>query len=78
MDLEDDFDPNLPQKEFFSLRIEAEFVELVKKRCIDLRKAVSDQIEYPLLEEYDFRNDEIVDNLGIDLKPTTLIRPYQV
>ena len=41
----------------------------VKKRCTDL--------DYPMLEEYDFRNDTINANLEIDLKPSTVIRPYQ-
>lgn len=30
-----------------------------------------------MLEEYDFRNDTLNPNLPIDLKPTTVIRPYQ-
>ena len=30
-----------------------------------------------MLEEYDFRNDHINPNLDIDLKPATMIRPYQ-
>ena len=30
-----------------------------------------------MLEEYDFRNDTINANLEIDLKPSTVIRPYQ-
>ena len=41
----------------------------VKKRC--------NEIEYPMLEEYDFRNDTVNANLEIDLKPSTVIRPYQ-
>ncbi|CDZ98139.1 dna repair helicase rad25 [Phaffia rhodozyma] len=44
-------------------------IENVKKRCKD--------IEYPVLEEYDFRNDQINPDLEIDLKPITVIRPYQ-
>jgi DNA excision repair protein ERCC-3 len=30
-----------------------------------------------MLEEYDFRNDKVNANLDIDLKPSTVIRPYQ-
>jgi len=30
-----------------------------------------------MLEEYDFRNDTVNPNLDIDLKPSTVIRPYQ-
>ncbi|KAF8623708.1 hypothetical protein AX17_007405 [Amanita inopinata Kibby_2008] len=44
-------------------------IDDVKKRCNDL--------EYPMLEEYDFRNDTVNANLDIDLKPATVIRPYQ-
>ncbi|KAJ2750223.1 DNA repair helicase RAD25 [Coemansia pectinata] len=44
-------------------------VENVRKRC--------NEIDYPMLEEYDFRNDTINPNLDIDLKPATTIRPYQ-
>lgn len=44
-------------------------VEIVKRRC--------QEIEYPVLEEYDFRNDQRNTDLEIDLKPLTQIRPYQ-
>ena len=30
-----------------------------------------------MLEEYDFRNDTVNANLDIDLKPSTVILPYQ-
>ncbi|KAI8379595.1 P-loop containing nucleoside triphosphate hydrolase protein [Radiomyces spectabilis] len=52
-----------------SFEIAADHVENIKKRCND--------IDYPMLEEYDFRNDTVNANLEIDLKPTTVIRPYQ-
>jgi DNA excision repair protein ERCC-3 len=41
----------------------------VRRRCKD--------IDLPALEEYDFRNDTINANLDIQLKPMTVIRPYQ-
>lgn len=41
----------------------------VKKRC--------DELGFPVLEEYDFRNDTTNPDLNIDLKPTTVIRLYQ-
>ncbi|KAI0249157.1 DNA repair helicase rad25 [Lactifluus subvellereus] len=44
-------------------------IDDVKKRC--------NELEYPMLEEYDFRNDTVNANLDIDLKPATVIRPYQ-
>ena len=44
-------------------------IEAVKRRCVE--------IDYPMMEEYDFRHDEINPTLEIDLKPTTTIRSYQ-
>ncbi|KAI9651100.1 DNA repair helicase RAD25 [Ciborinia camelliae] len=44
-------------------------VEAVQKRCLELG--------YPVLEEYDFRNDEVNPNLEIDLRPSAQIRHYQ-
>ncbi|CAO3658078.1 unnamed protein product [Rhizopus microsporus] len=64
-DEEDDFG----SEQVHSFEIAAEHVENIKKRCND--------IDYPMLEEYDFRNDTVNANLEIDLKPTTTIRPYQ-
>lgn len=50
-------------------QIKVDEVENVKKRCNDL--------EYPMLQEYDFRADSVNPNLEIALKPATQIRPYQ-
>jgi DNA excision repair protein ERCC-3 len=44
-------------------------VEPVQKRCLELG--------LPVLEEYDFRNDDANANLDIDLKPAAQIRHYQ-
>ncbi|KAL0954646.1 hypothetical protein HGRIS_003598 [Hohenbuehelia grisea] len=52
-----------------SFEINDTMIDDVKKRC--------NELEYPMLEEYDFRNDTINANLDIDLKPATIIRPYQ-
>ncbi|KAH3898950.1 probable DNA repair helicase RAD25 [Saccharomycodes ludwigii] len=52
-----------------SFEIANDSVEIVKKRC--------QEIDYPVLEEYDFRNDHRNPDLNIDLKPSTQIRPYQ-
>lgn len=46
-----------------------EKVSTVAERCLKL--------QYPALEEYDFRNDNANANLEIDLQPATQIRPYQ-
>lgn len=56
--------------EFYDLlKIEIHNVEEIKKRCIE--------IDYPLIEEYDFINDSKLAHLEIDLKPTSQIRSYQ-
>lgn len=52
-----------------SFEIANSSVEIVKRRC--------QEIDYPVLEEYDFRNDNRNPDLEIDLKPSTQIRPYQ-
>ncbi|KAK1165474.1 general transcription and DNA repair factor IIH helicase subunit XPB [Acipenser oxyrinchus oxyrinchus] len=52
-----------------SFEIRQEMIEEVQKRCI--------QLEYPLLAEYDFRNDTVNPDINIDLKPTAVLRPYQ-
>ena len=53
-----------------SFQIKGEAVELVKRQAIEL--------DYPLMEEYDFRNDTINPNVPkMDLKPHTRIRRYQ-
>lgn len=44
-------------------------IEAVKRRC--------NELDYPMLEEYAFKDDLVNPNLEIDLKPTTTIRPYQ-
>lgn len=53
----------------YILYLQACLQQEVKKRC--------NELEYPMLEEYDFRNDTVNANLDIDLKPATVIRPYQ-
>ncbi|CAM9128903.1 unnamed protein product [Sphacelaria rigidula] len=52
-----------------SFRVRNSEVEHVKKACADM--------DYPLMEEYDFRHDTINPSLKIDLKPNTRIRVYQ-
>jgi len=61
-------DPNV-QENVHSFEIDPVQVEHVKRRCIE--------IDYPSLEEYDFRNDTTTPNVNIDLKPGAIIRPYQ-
>ncbi|KAL6455930.1 hypothetical protein MHYP_G00357810 [Metynnis hypsauchen] len=52
-----------------SFEIRQEMIEELQKRCI--------QLDYPLLAEYDFRNDTVNPDINIDLKPTAVLRPYQ-
>ncbi|OCF45679.1 DNA excision repair protein ERCC-3 [Kwoniella heveanensis CBS 569] len=50
--------------------------EVAGTRMEDVRRRCKD-IDLPALEEYDFRNDTVNPNLDIQLKPMTVIRPYQ-
>ncbi|XP_068102175.1 general transcription and DNA repair factor IIH helicase/translocase subunit XPB [Hyperolius riggenbachi] len=52
-----------------SFEVKQENIEELQKQCIHL--------EYPLLAEYDFRNDTMNPDINIDLKPTAVLRPYQ-
>lgn len=68
--LEDEDEQNLNvESSLRSFEIDPNTVGKVKQRC--------SRLEYPLLEEYDFRNDPRNPPLNIDLKPTTSLRPYQ-
>ncbi|KAH8653450.1 P-loop containing nucleoside triphosphate hydrolase protein [Xylariales sp. PMI_506] len=64
---EDDDDDN--EEAVHSFEIPDSAVETVQKRCL--------AIQFPILEEYDFRNDDRNANLDIDLKANTQIRYYQ-
>uniref|UniRef100_A0A6P8IG39 General transcription and DNA repair factor IIH helicase/translocase subunit XPB n=1 Tax=Actinia tenebrosa TaxID=6105 RepID=A0A6P8IG39_ACTTE len=57
------------ESQIFSFEIRQEQIEILQRRCIDL--------DYPLLAEYDFKNDTVNADLNMDLKPTTVLRPYQ-
>ena len=63
----DDEDEEAMRKlEILTFEIAQEKIETLQKRCIEM--------EYPLLAEYDFRNDTLNPNLGIDLKPSASLR----
>jgi DNA excision repair protein ERCC-3 len=53
----------------YSFEIDAKKFEVVKRRCIEM--------DYPLLEEYDFSNDSTSESVTISLKATTVLRRYQ-
>ncbi|KAF5637797.1 DNA excision repair ERCC-3 [Fusarium sp. NRRL 52700] len=65
----DDEDNDDEKEVFHAFEIPDSAVESVQKRCLDL--------SYPILEEYDFRCDNMNPDLDIDLRPNTQIRPYQ-
>uniref|UniRef100_A0A7S2S5M8 DNA 3'-5' helicase n=1 Tax=Mucochytrium quahogii TaxID=96639 RepID=A0A7S2S5M8_9STRA len=52
-----------------SFEIRSEFIEQVKESSM--------KADYPLMEEYDFRKDDINPDLPINLRPQTKVRPYQ-
>ncbi|CAH2353453.1 general transcription and DNA repair factor IIH helicase subunit XPB [[Candida] railenensis] len=67
--VDEDYEEDEDFDKVHSFEIATESVEIVKKRC--------QEIDYPVLEEYDFRNDDQNPPLEIFLKPSTQIRPYQ-
>ena len=66
LETEDDMDDD---DEVHSFEIRESEIEAVKRRCLDL--------DYRMMEEYDFRHDEVNPTLEIDLKPSAALRPYQ-
>lgn len=58
-------------KETHSFEIDPSQVENVKQRCLP------NALNYPMLEEYDFRNDTVNPDLEMELKPQARPRPYQ-
>ncbi|CAB3984584.1 TFIIH basal transcription factor complex helicase XPB subunit-like [Paramuricea clavata] len=64
-----DQDEDEEETQSFSFEIAQEHIETLQRKCIEL--------DYPLLAEYDFKNDTINPDLNADLKPTTVLRPYQ-
>ncbi|XP_031495189.1 general transcription and DNA repair factor IIH helicase subunit XPB1-like [Nymphaea colorata] len=59
------------EKETHSFEIDPAQVENVKQRCLP------NALNYPMLEEYDFRNDNVNPDLNMELKPQAQPRPYQ-
>ena len=53
-----------------SFEVDALRLKEVKARC--------DALDYPLIEEYDFKSDTMTPNLGINLRSHTKVRDYQV
>ncbi|MCL7033271.1 hypothetical protein MKW94_012757 [Papaver nudicaule] len=59
------------EKEMHSFEVDPAQVENVKQRCLP------NALNYPMLEEYDFRNDTVNPDLNMELKPQAQLRPYQ-
>ncbi|GAB2273880.1 General transcription and DNA repair factor IIH helicase subunit xpb1 [Dionaea muscipula] len=59
------------EKETHSFEIDPSQVENVKQRCLP------NALNYPMLEEYDFRNDTVNPDLDVELRPHAQPRPYQ-
>uniref|UniRef100_A0A6A7FUC9 General transcription and DNA repair factor IIH helicase/translocase subunit XPB n=1 Tax=Hirondellea gigas TaxID=1518452 RepID=A0A6A7FUC9_9CRUS len=69
MDKADDEEEDDKDLKTLSFEITQDKIEVLQKTCIGL--------DYPLLAEYDFKNDTINENIMIDLKPSAVLRPYQ-
>lgn len=67
--LREDDDEDDTEDQLHHFEVPRDAVEEIQKRC--------QTIKIPLVQEYDFRNDEINPGLYIDLKPSAQIRPYQ-
>ncbi|XP_063690957.1 general transcription and DNA repair factor IIH helicase subunit XPB-like isoform X2 [Bolinopsis microptera] len=68
LDKEDE-EEEVSESKVLSFQIKQKDIENVQRRCIE--------IDYPLLAEYDFKNDTVNPNVDMTLKPTTVLRPYQ-
>lgn len=62
-------DDELEDLKVVSFEVKQEEIETLQKRCIEL--------DYPLLAEYSFREDNVNPNVNINLKPNAVLRPYQ-
>src|SRR5207302_1876098 len=67
--MENDDDEDLEESKIVSFEVNLKEIETLQKRCIEL--------EYPLLAEYDFKNDSVNKDINIELNPSAILRPYQ-
>lgn len=67
--IDDLLDTPLEKQTILRFQIKTESVREIRQYAVDHNLFISD--------EYDFMNDKTIDNLGIQLKNTTRIRPYQ-
>ena len=66
---EEDDEAAAAKQKCVSFEVNQEKLEVLQQRTMAL--------DYPLLAEYDFRNDTHNPDINIDLKPTATLRPYQ-
>ena len=66
---EDEDEDDWEDLKVVSFEIVQNKIEVFRKRCQELN--------YPLLEEYDFHHDTNLKKLNIELRPNTILRPYQ-
>ena len=71
IDAEDEEDDEVAaaNKKIVSFEVNQEKLESLQQRTMAM--------DYPLLAEYDFRNDTHNPDINIDLKPMATLRPYQ-
>eukprot|EP00117_Sycon_ciliatum_P039747 scpid29506/ scgid29325/ TFIIH basal transcription factor complex helicase XPB subunit; Basic transcription factor 2 89 kDa subunit; DNA excision repair protein ERCC-3; DNA repair protein complementing XP-B cells; TFIIH 89 kDa subunit; Xeroderma pigmentosum group B-complementing protein len=62
-------DDEQEERQVLSFEVAQDHIEALQRRCIAM--------EYPLLAEYDFKHDTANADIDMDLKPTTVLRPYQ-
>jgi DNA excision repair protein ERCC-3 len=72
--MEHDAEEDPQGKDVYAFRVRSEKVEAVRRRCLPPPDGA---LDYPLLEEYDFRNDPTNPDMPIELKPAVQLRPYQ-
>jgi len=68
-DEDDEADAVANKKTMVSFEVNQEKLEVLQQRTM--------MLEYPLLAEYDFRNDTHNPDVNMDLKPMAILRPYQ-
>jgi len=68
-DEDEEGDQIASKKTMVSFEVNQEKLEILQQRTM--------MLEYPLLAEYDFRNDTINPDVNMDLKPMAILRPYQ-
>mmetsp|Transcript_15981 Transcript_15981/g.20475 ORF Transcript_15981/g.20475 Transcript_15981/m.20475 type:complete len:787 (+) Transcript_15981:176-2536(+) len=73
---DDDDDPDVIAGTALTTSVRNVTFQIAQDKMEDVKRE-SINMDYPLMEEYDFRHDNHNPSLKIDLKPTTKIRIYQ-